>query len=40
MNYNNREMTNVLHEVHLLVRRENILLADFQRDWRFVESQL
>lgn len=40
MNYNNRQMTNVLHEVHFLVRRENVLLTDFQRDWQFVESQL
>lgn len=38
MNYDNRQVTNVLHEVLFLVRRENVLLRDFQRDWQFVES--
>lgn len=37
MNYDNRQVTNVLHEVLFLVRRENVLLRDFQRDWQFVE---
>lgn len=38
MNYDNRQVTNVLHEVLFLVRRENVLLRDFRRDWQFVES--
>lgn len=38
MNYDNRQVTNVLHEVLFLVGRENVLLRDFQRDWQFVES--
>lgn len=38
MNYDNRQVTNVLHEVLFLVGRENVLLRDFQRDWQFLES--
>lgn len=38
MNYDNRQVTNVLHEVLFLVVGENVLLRDFQRDWQFVES--
>lgn len=40
MNYNNRQMTNVLHEVRFPIRRENVLLTDFQRDWQCVGSHL
>lgn len=38
MNYNNRQMTNVLCEVYFPIRRKNVLLTDFQRDWQFIES--